>query len=63
MPEPLDVLMPGRLDELTGGYLRDRHMVSGLRPCGRQAMRVHHMDLFAWLANASCQARQTWLLF
>src|SRR5215471_9997300 len=32
-------VVPGRLDQLTGGYLFDRHIVEGLRARGR-AVRV-----------------------
>lgn len=28
-------LVPGRLDQLTGGYLYDRHIIEGLRACGQ----------------------------
>lgn len=31
----LAFLVPGRLDQLTGGYLYDRHVVDGLRARGR----------------------------
>ena len=30
----LAFVVPGRLDQLTGGYLYDRHIIDGLRSCG-----------------------------
>jgi glycosyltransferase involved in cell wall biosynthesis len=33
---PLALLVPGRLDQLTGGYLFDRRIVEGLRAAGRE---------------------------
>ena len=30
----LGFVVPGRLDQLTGGYLYDRHVVDGLRALG-----------------------------
>ena len=35
MAETLHFLVPGSLDQLTGGYLYDRHIVDGLRARGR----------------------------
>ena len=32
---PIALVVPGRLDQLTGGYLFDRHIVAGLRARGR----------------------------
>ncbi len=39
---PLHFIVPGRLDQLTGGYLFDRHIVEGLRAAGR-AIEVHEL--------------------
>src|ERR1700740_2864528 len=39
LPRELVFVVPGRLDQLTGGYLFDRHIVEGLRARGR-AVRV-----------------------
>src|SRR5215468_3747601 len=33
--EEIAFVVPGRLDQLTGGYLFDRHIVDGLRARGR----------------------------
>jgi glycosyltransferase involved in cell wall biosynthesis len=35
-------VVPGRIDQITGGYLYDRHVVEGLRAAGR-AIRVHEL--------------------
>ncbi|MCX7230041.1 MAG: glycosyltransferase family 4 protein [Burkholderiales bacterium] len=40
---PLGFVVPGRLDQLTGGYLFDRHLVEGLRARGR-AVSVLELD-------------------
>ena len=40
---PLGFVVPGRLDQLTGGYLFDRHLVDGLRARGR-AVSVIELD-------------------
>ena len=44
-------VVPGRLDQLTGGYLFDRHIVEGLRARGR-AVRV--IELSAQDPKANC---------
>jgi glycosyltransferase involved in cell wall biosynthesis len=38
----LDFLVPGRLDQITGGYLFDRRIVEGLRAAGR-VVAVHEL--------------------
>jgi glycosyltransferase involved in cell wall biosynthesis len=38
----IDFMVPGSLDQLTGGYLFDRHIVDGLRAMGR-AVSVHEL--------------------
>jgi glycosyltransferase involved in cell wall biosynthesis len=38
----LDFLVPGRLDQITGGYLFDRRIVDGLRAAGREVV-VHEL--------------------
>jgi glycosyltransferase involved in cell wall biosynthesis len=40
---PLGFVVPGRLDQVTGGYLFDRRLVDGLRARGR-AVRVIELD-------------------
>ena len=39
----LDVVVPGRLDQRTGGYIYDARMVDGLRRL-RWHMTVHELD-------------------
>jgi glycosyltransferase involved in cell wall biosynthesis len=60
---PLAFLVPGSLDQLTGGYLYDRRVVEGLRRAGR-AVAVHelagrfpHADEAARAAFAAALAR------
>ena len=43
MPSPVEFIVPGRLDTLTGGYGYDRRMVAGLRERG-WALTVHELD-------------------
>jgi glycosyltransferase involved in cell wall biosynthesis len=45
----LVLVVPGRLDQLTGGYLYDRNIVEGLRARGRRV----------WVIELSAQADQT----
>src|SRR5690606_254125 len=40
--EPLHLVVPGRLDQRTGGYLYDARIVAGLRALGR-TVRVHEL--------------------
>ncbi len=51
---PLAVLVPGPLDQLTGGYLFDRHVVDGLRDAGR---RVDVVELAGRFPDADDVAR------
>ncbi len=37
---PIALVVPGRLDQLTGGYLFDRYIVAGLRARGRDVRVV-----------------------
>ncbi len=60
---PLAMVVPGSLDQLTGGYLFDRHIVEGLRAAGR-CVRVielpgHHPDADAATREAASAALQT----
>ena len=48
-------VVPGRLDQLTGGYLFDRHIVEGLRARGR-AVRVIELTGGRPKANAAVLA-------
>lgn len=56
MAEPLYVLVPGRLDQLTGGYVDDRHMVLGLRACGRQVQVCELPGQFPLVDETACLA-------
>ena len=38
--EPLVFIVPGPLDQLTGGYLFDRRMVEGMREAGRDVVVI-----------------------
>ncbi len=51
---PLAVIVPGPLDQLTGGYLFDRHVVDGLRDAGR---RVDVVELAGRFPDADDVAR------
>jgi glycosyltransferase involved in cell wall biosynthesis len=42
-PDPIHLIVPGPLDQRTGGYLYDRHMVEALRAAGRHVV-VHELD-------------------
>src|SRR6202007_1245779 len=48
-------VVPGRLDQLTGGYLFDRHIVEGLR-ARRRAVRVIELGAGDPLADAAMLA-------
>ena len=41
-------VVPGRLDQLTGGYLYDRHIVEGLRVRGRAVSTIELPPSAAW---------------
>ena len=43
MSAPIHLLVPGRLNQRTGGYIYDRRVVDGLRVLGR-TVRVHELD-------------------
>ena len=52
-------LVPGPLDQRTGGYLFDRHVVEGMRACGRKVDVVELPGRFPApdaLARESCEA-------
>jgi glycosyltransferase involved in cell wall biosynthesis len=49
-------LVPGPLDQRTGGYLFDRHVVEGLRACGR---KVDVMELPGRFPDADPAARKS----
>jgi glycosyltransferase involved in cell wall biosynthesis len=52
-------LVPGPLDQRTGGYLFDRHVVEGMRACGRKVDVVELRGRFPaadGLARNSCEA-------
>jgi glycosyltransferase involved in cell wall biosynthesis len=51
---PLAFFVPGRLDQITGGYLYDRRVVEGLRRAGR-AVAVH--ELAGCFPDADAAAR------
>ena len=51
---PLTFLVPGRLDQLTGGYLFDRRIVDGLREGGR---KVEAVELAGSFPDADPTAR------
>ncbi len=60
---PIHFIVPGPLDQLTGGYLFDRHLIAGLRAEGRAVM-VHELpgqfpvpDIVAEDAAAALLAR------
>ena len=44
MRRALHVVVPGPLEQRTGGYLYDARMVEGLRAAGWQVV-VHNLDL------------------
>jgi len=50
------VLIPGRLDQLTGGYLFDRHVIEGLRESGRE---IAVIELPGRFPNADAVARDS----
>jgi glycosyltransferase involved in cell wall biosynthesis len=55
----LHFLVPGPLDQRTGGYLFDRHVVEGLRACGRKVDVVELPGRFPAadaLARKGCEA-------
>jgi len=55
---PLAMIVPGALDQLTGGYLFDRRMVDGLRASGRQVQVVELPGRYPD-ADASARAAAT----
>ena len=40
MSDEIAFVVPGRLDQLTGGYLFERHIVDGLRTRGRLVLAL-----------------------
>ncbi|HIV70646.1 MAG TPA: glycosyltransferase family 4 protein [Candidatus Aquabacterium excrementipullorum] len=52
----LGFLVPGRLDQLTGGYLYDRHVVEGLRQQGRAVDVVELPGRYPDADTDTCQA-------
>ena len=52
---PIVFVVPGRLDQLTGGYLFDRHIVEGLRARGRD---VRVVELTAVRSRPKASARR-----
>ena len=54
-PEELHVVVPGPLDQLTGGYVYDAHMVAGLRELG---WKVHVHNLRGRFPNPDALARE-----
>jgi glycosyltransferase involved in cell wall biosynthesis len=52
----LAFLVPGRLDQLTGGYLFDRHVVEGLRARGREVHVIELAGAFPEGDDAACGA-------
>jgi glycosyltransferase involved in cell wall biosynthesis len=54
-PTALTFLVPGRLDQLTGGYIFDRHVVEGLRKGGREVAVV---ELAGSFPDADATARR-----
>ncbi len=54
-PQPLAFVVPGPLDQITGGYLYDRRIVEGLRATGR---RVGVAELPGRFPEADATARQ-----
>ena len=57
---PLAMIVPGALDQLTGGYLFDRRVVDGLREAGRSVRVVElpgvYPDADAATRRAACDA-------
>ena len=55
MPAPVEFIVPGRLETLTGGYGYDRRIVAGLRERG-WPVTVHELDASFPLPHASARA-------
>ena len=57
MTPPLHFVVPGPLDQRTGGYIYDRRMVEGLRALG-STVRVHELAGRFPQADASALRRR-----
>jgi len=56
MGEPITFIIPGSIDQITGGYLYDRRIIEGLRAEGRPIGLLELMGQFPdadWVAKAS----------
>lgn len=59
MTSRLHVVVPGPLDQRTGGYIYDRRIVAGLRALGH-SIKVHELDgRFPQVDDAACTAAAT----
>src|SRR5688572_28163114 len=56
MPLHICFIVPGTLDQRTGGYLFDRHVVDGLRACGR---KVDVVELPGRFPDADAAAQES----
>jgi len=56
MTRPITFIIPGSIDQITGGYLYDRRLIEGLRAAGRPVGLLELMGQFPdadWVAKAS----------